>query len=424
MRVTNSMLVSTFLYDMNNNLENLRTIQGQLSSGKKISTASDDPAGTVEVMQINQDIDMNKQYANNIKNCSQWLQQTDTSLGQAGDVLQRINELLVADGNGTYGKTQRQSLLSEINQVIDQFSDIINSSFSGAYLFGGIRGNERPLDTIQTASGNCELIYSNQSFDIPVSSGTGTNVNIGSSCGKLDVKLGSGTITSLYINNNSSISSTIAAMNASISSNSSLSGKISVSSYTKGDKTYIKVEALSTDDIDVASSTTIAGLSDFYGKYIGVNKVDMMNKKLNVEISQGVVSDYNINASQIIKYSAISSSGILKNYDLRQVFKNLVQHLNGSSGTSQLTSADIDGIKGALDNILKLRSEVGARENRMSSALKNNNENDYNMTDVLSHTEDIDLAETTMNFYTLQTVYLSSLHTSAKILQPTLIDYM
>lgn len=425
MRVTNSMLVNTFLSDMNNNLENLRTIQGQLSSGKKISRPSDDPSGTVKVMQINEDLDMNKQYKTNIKDCSQWLQQTDTALGQAGDVIQRINELLTAGGDGGYGKGERQSLLAEINQVVDQFSDIINSSFCGVYLFGGIRGNERPLDTVQTASGNCKLIYNDQSFDIPVSSGTGTTINVASSLGNLAIKLGSGSTISLNVSGGASITSTVAAMNAKIASSSSLKGKVSISSYSKGNRTYIKVNALNTEDITVDSAgTSIPGLSSFKGKYIGANKVDMMSKSLKVEISRGVTSDYNVTASQIINYNAVSSSGIVKNYDLREVFKNVVEHLNSSSGTSNITTADIDGIKGALDNILKLRSGVGARENRMDAALKNNNENDYNMTDVLSHTEDIDLAETTMNFYTLQTVYLSSLRTSSKILQPTLIDYM
>lgn len=423
MRVTNSMLVSTFLSDMNNNLENLRSIQGQLSTGKKISKPSDDPSGTVKSMQLNQDLDMNKQYATNIKNCSEWLQQTDTALGQAGNALQRINELLVAGGNGTYGKDQRQSILAEINQIVDQFSDIVNSSFSGEYIFGGIRGNERPLNTVETASGNCELIYNNQSFDIPVSSSTGTTMDIASGCGDMDIKLGVNSLT-LHLNTGDNINDDISQMNTDIAADPNFKGKVTVSSYTKGDRTYIKVESLSTEDIGVASSTTISGLSDFYGKYVGVNKIDMISKKLNVEISQGVTSDYNVSASQIINYSAVSSSGIAQNYDLRQVFKDLVNHLASSSGTSNITTKDIDGIKGALDNILKLRSGVGARENRMDTALKNNSENNYNMTDVLSHTEDIDLAETTMNFYTLQTVYLSSLHTSSKILQPTLIDYM
>lgn len=423
MRITNSMLVSTFLGDMNNNLENLRTIQNQLSTGKKISKPSDDPSGTVKSMQLNQDLDMNTQYATNIKNCSEWLQQTDTALGQAGDSLQRISELLVSGGNGTYGKDQRQSILAEINQIVDQFSDIVNSSFSGVYLFGGIRGNERPLGTIDTASGNCELVYNNQSFDIPVSSGTGTTMDIASSCGGMDIQIGGGSLLHLDINSGSSISSNIATLNSQIASDPNLKGKVTLSSYTKGDQTYVKVQALSTEDITL-NNTTIAGLSDFSGKYIGVNKVDMISKKLNVEISQGVTSDYNVSASQIINYSAVSSSGMVQSYDLRQVFKDVVNHLASSSGTSNITTKDIDGIKGALDNILKLRSGVGARENRMTTALKNNSENKYNMTDVLTHTEDIDLAETTMNFYTLQTVYLSAMHTSAKILQPTLIDYM
>ena len=43
MRVTNKMLSNNFLRDMRTNLNNMNTLQGQMTSGKQIRKPSDDP---------------------------------------------------------------------------------------------------------------------------------------------------------------------------------------------------------------------------------------------------------------------------------------------------------------------------------------------------------------------------------------------
>ena len=48
----------------------------------------------------------------------------------------------------------------------------------------------------------------------------------------------------------------------------------------------------------------------------------------------------------------------------------------------------------------------------------------YNMTEVLSKTEDIDVTEQVMEYSVMQTVYMASLQTSAKVIQPSLLDYI
>ena len=109
MRITNKMLSNNFLRDMRTNLTNLNTIQGQMTSGKQIRKPSDDPSKASRIMQMYSDIDANKQYNNNIKNSINWLDTTDTALGQVGDVVGRIQELLVSAGNGGYGDDAKTS---------------------------------------------------------------------------------------------------------------------------------------------------------------------------------------------------------------------------------------------------------------------------------------------------------------------------
>ena len=60
----------------------------------------------------------------------------------------------------------------------------------------------------------------------------------------------------------------------------------------------------------------------------------------------------------------------------------------------------------------------------MESAETINTDQSLNMTEILSATEDIDITEKAMEYATLQNTYMASLQTSAKILQPSLLDYI
>ena len=131
MRVTNKMLSDTFLSDMRTNLENLQTLQQQMSSGQLVSKPSDDPFASARIMQLNSDIDANKQYNENISDASYWLQTTDTALNQAGNVLGRVKTLLTFIGNAGFSTQEMQAAKGEINVDIWTLSQILIINIEG-----------------------------------------------------------------------------------------------------------------------------------------------------------------------------------------------------------------------------------------------------------------------------------------------------
>jgi len=144
-RVTNSILVANFLNGMNRNIGNMSILQNQLSSGKLINRASDDPYGATRMMQLNSEITENKQYNDNIKNSSNWLDTTDSALSQAGNVFARIKELMVKAGDGAYGKDEIATIKNEVVQKVTELGTILNSSFDGNYIFGGTKSTSKPV---------------------------------------------------------------------------------------------------------------------------------------------------------------------------------------------------------------------------------------------------------------------------------------
>nr|WP_286172873.1 flagellin [Caproiciproducens sp. MSJ-32] len=78
----------------------------------------------------------------------------------------------------------------------------------------------------------------------------------------------------------------------------------------------------------------------------------------------------------------------------------------------------------AISNLLKVMAELGSKQNRMEAAATQNEDQILNLKDVLSQTEDIDFAEKTIEATVAQTVYMASLQVSARIIQPTLLDFL
>ncbi|WP_294342044.1 flagellar hook-associated protein FlgL, partial [uncultured Clostridium sp.] len=161
MRVTNSMLVNQFMRDTQNNLGNMQTIQKQLTSGKTVNKASDNPLKVSRIMQLNRDLKANEQYNKNIASTINYLDTADTALGQLNEVLKSINENIMAAGNGAYSTEEREAIRNTINEQIGHMGQILNTNFDGKYIFGGTRTGDKPVEIVKDADGTNKLTIAN-----------------------------------------------------------------------------------------------------------------------------------------------------------------------------------------------------------------------------------------------------------------------
>jgi flagellar hook-associated protein 3 FlgL len=153
LRVTQTMLNTQLLTNLNNNMQRMDTLQNQLSTGKRINKPSDDPVGISFSMRYRSELSANDQYQSNINASQSWMDYTDTTLNQAGNVMQRIRELAVQASNGTNDQTGLSSVKAEVKQMYDQLVSIGNSEFNGKYVFNGQITDVKPYDSA-TASSN------------------------------------------------------------------------------------------------------------------------------------------------------------------------------------------------------------------------------------------------------------------------------
>lgn len=105
------------------------------------------------------------------------------------------------------------------------------------------------------------------------------------------------------------------------------------------------------------------------------------------------------------------------------VMDNLINDLNAGN-ISNISGPRLIEIDTVMDNMLSVRADIGARVNRIELAINRMDAQSINMTDLLSKSEDIDMAELITRIKVEENVYRASLAAGARIVQPTLMDFL
>jgi len=147
-RVTNQMMSQRMLENLWASMRRLDKWNQQLSTGRRISLPSDDPADTETAMRLRTLLREGEQYMRNVDDALAWLEATDAALNHATQVLQRARELIIYGGNGTLTDEARQALATEMNQLIHDLFAVANTKHGQRYLFAGENTLIRPFEAI------------------------------------------------------------------------------------------------------------------------------------------------------------------------------------------------------------------------------------------------------------------------------------
>lgn len=146
MRVSTAFAYQTAIDAMNDRQSKLARTQTELSTGRKLLTASDDPMAAAAAertrsaqRRIETQTRMNE-FASTI------LKQADMTLGQVTEVLQLLREGVVQAGNGTLSAQDRGMLATQFRGYRDELLTLANRpDGSGGYVFGGQGTNSAPF---------------------------------------------------------------------------------------------------------------------------------------------------------------------------------------------------------------------------------------------------------------------------------------
>ena len=304
------------VYNLNQNLRTLEKLQYQRATGKKFRVPSDDPIGASKSLKFNTDISKLEQYKRNAEDAMSWMTDTESALGEIGEVLKRAYELTVDVANGTKKAPEDlRKVREEIEQLKEHLVQIGNTTYAGRHIFSGYKTDEKLL--VEGENGN--YVY--------------------------NIKL----------------------------------KEDEIFEYNVGISETIKVNTLGS-------------------KVFGIGDLD--SPIYTSEIVEGGTPPY-----------------------LIAVFDALSEELN--SGTDpEVIQESIERLQNCHEQILTVRAEVGAKMNRLEMTEKKIDIQIENVNELLSLNEDVDMAEISMHIAMAENVYISSLMTGAKIIQPTLVQFL
>ena len=297
-RVTNSDQVRRTLADLQASHSRLAQSQNELSSGKRIQRAEDDPFGTGRALFLRNQVGDLTQYQRNVDEAQGWLEANDIAMNNVTSLLQRARELTVQAANGSLDQTGLDGIAAEIRQIRDSVREQMNAKFAGRSIFGG-------------------------------------------------------------------------------------------------------TETL-TDPYPPGPPYTYAGDDNIIQRAIG----------------DGQQIDLNVRG-----WEAFSVPGTNAGTNILTMLTTLETDLAAGNKVA-IGNADLSALDGHLDQLNDARAKVGARSNRLETQSAQLQDMELNVKDILSKTEDVDMAKAMVDFSMHQSVYESALRSAARVLQPSLLDFL
>ncbi|MBW8066460.1 MAG: flagellar hook-associated protein 3 [Ferrovum sp.] len=151
-RISTNTYYDTSIQTMNQQQSALLNTQLQLSSGKRINTPADNPAGAAQVIDLTQAAGMNTQYQNNITAAQSQMSMASSVLQSITTLVQNVQSTAISANNASLNDSNRQTLATTLQQQLTQLIGLANSQDgTGNYLFSGTKGSTKPF--VVTSSG-------------------------------------------------------------------------------------------------------------------------------------------------------------------------------------------------------------------------------------------------------------------------------
>src|SRR5690554_4687635 len=138
--------------------------------------------------------------------------------------------------------------------------------------------------------------------------------------------------------------------------------------------------------------------------------------KIEFEIAPGITIDVNV-----ISYNPHDNPQEGLFMPIFNALQELYGELVDDTGDPDIPLQDLDN---SLDNVLRKISELGGKQNRVELARERMLDLQLNLTRILSEEQDLDYAEAIMELKMEEFAYRTALAVGARIIQPSLVDFL
>ncbi|MDN3919806.1 flagellar hook-associated protein FlgL [Roseateles violae] len=149
MRLSTANLFDASITNLQHRQQQMQETQTQLTSGKRVGKASDDPTAAARAERALMAINRANANQRALEASRNSMALGESALGDANELLQQVREAMVAAGNASYSDAERQSLAQKVTGLRGQLFALANrSDGTGGFLFAGQGSGGAPfIDT-------------------------------------------------------------------------------------------------------------------------------------------------------------------------------------------------------------------------------------------------------------------------------------
>jgi len=126
-----------FLSNLQQIQNRIGTAERQLSSGLRVSVASDDPDQISSILQLRAQIAGVEQTQENLSNVTPQVESGENAIQQAIQVLDTATSLATEASGSTSNASQRQDEIPQVQGILQQLVSLSQTAVNGQYIFSG-----------------------------------------------------------------------------------------------------------------------------------------------------------------------------------------------------------------------------------------------------------------------------------------------
>lgn len=407
MRISTSWQFQQSLSTMLNQQSALANTQNQVTTGKRINVASDDPTGAAQALSLNHILASNAQYTSNIDAANTRLTTEGGALDSVTSLLDRARTLALNGINGSLSPSDRQNMATELTQIRDQLVQLANTTdTNGAALFAGTSTTTAPFtqnaDGTVTYNGNDGQLNTavGSSLQVPIGdAGSTVFMNLPAGNGSFVASAGSANTGTLIVGENS-----VTDTNAWNAAKVSTGGAINITfaaggAWTATDATGNAI--LDSSGNPVGGTDTDGGSISFDGMSIALSGTPAAGDTIGVKTDQS--------------------------QDVFSTLNNMITALGSGASDTQLANSmnrQIESIDQAESSVTNTQVLIGNRLNTLDQQSSAYSDLNVTYTSALSDVQDVDPYTAISNLSLQSSALQASQQVFAQMKSMTLFNYL
>ena len=400
-------------FSMRNRDYRLSEVQKNIGSQSRINSLRDDPIAASRSTRLQSSTFRMNRYETNIQYARGQYAVTEGYLNESVNIMQRVRELAVQGGHGTYAKEDLSMMAVEVNELLKELVSVANAvDGESKSLFGGDVTGSNPFSIAESrvAGMNGTVI---------------TQVQYNGSIGEKQAEISEGTTVSVNIPGNKvfwaeqqQMFSSVNASGFSVENDSQISIDNVTIDLKAGDSVYDVISKINDSDasvkgsLDPVTNSLVLTSTEPHQVWLDEEGNNTVLKDLGLISTNGTRPPGNLNSDVKISGGSLFDMVI-------QLRDNLLKGDYESIGGSR-----IKGIDNAMNNLMTNVSKLGAMDNRIGMTSQRLAVEIEENTRINSEAVDLDMTKAALELKMLELTQKSSYSAASKILQPKLMDFL